>query len=980
MSGGEDLGEPPWPVLRDETIDVDGGPDAPAETADRPRRRDAGRPRPGDRARRVRPRVPAERRGLLENRPTIAWVQGTDLGVDAVRDNEQPARVGHRPVDGHADRGRHRRRPGGRRRRRPPAPTAWPTSALPSGQPDGLCAVTATRDGDVALLPAYRVADAVRDPGRCGTSSTTAAPTGPARPYRAKGWVRSLSADRQLQAWDGDAVDYVAYDGTASSSPVGAPRCDPTGSFDFEFAIPAGANTGAGWVQPRPSGAPTGEPAPAADRRVPASRLRGHDRPAGAGRTGAPTPITVTADGRLLRRRAARRRPRRRGRSRTSDGDLPPARLGPLRLRPRGRRGGSTSDVVRRRDRVRRRAVLRARPTPAKVETFTGRTDAAGTHALDLRVGDLDADLDGLPVTVRANAAVQDVDRQTIAAHDRPARPPRRPLRRPRAATGTFVRRGEPLGIDVIVTDIDGAAVAGRDVEVVAGRTERPVRRRRRGPRSVDTDDVHRDVRGRARAVHASRHRPAARTASRPPSPTTPAGRSRSELTRWVSGAEASRAAPSSSRSSTLVPDADEYAPGDTAAAARAGAVRHRRRARRHRPRPDHVDDDVRRRRRLGGRADRRSPTATSRTSTSTIEVVGSAPRRDADGTPVDGAPRPTGVRHRHHHAAGLDGQPHARRHRRRRRTTQLAPGAATTLDVDGRPTRRRAGRRRRARGRRRRRGRARAQRLRARRPVGDVLRPPADATWRRRTGATASCSSTRPSSSAARDAATTRRRPQRPRRRRRRRRRPPRSRRRRRRPDGSRTPSRRHGRPPRAGQASAARRSTCAATSTPSPLFAPAVTTDADGHATVDVPLPDNLTRYRVMVVAAAGADQFGTGEANITARLPLMVRPSRAAVPELRRPLRAAGRRPEPDRRADGRRRRRRDRPTSSADGPAGVRVTVPANDRVEVRFPVAAAEAGTRRFRVDRGQRRRGRRGDRSSCRCTRRRPPRRSPPTA
>src|SRR5262249_13130920 len=58
--------------------------------------------------------------------------------------------------------------------------------------------------------------------------------------------------------------------------------------------------------------------------------------------------------------------------------------------------------------------------------------------------------------------------------------------------------------------------------------------------------------------------------------------------------------------------------------------------------------------------------------------------------------------------------------------------------------------------------------------------------------------------------------------------------------------------------------------------LFAPSVTTDADGHATVDVPLPDNLARYRVMVVAAAGDTQFGKAEANITARLPLMVRPS--------------------------------------------------------------------------------------------------------
>ena len=58
--------------------------------------------------------------------------------------------------------------------------------------------------------------------------------------------------------------------------------------------------------------------------------------------------------------------------------------------------------------------------------------------------------------------------------------------------------------------------------------------------------------------------------------------------------------------------------------------------------------------------------------------------------------------------------------------------------------------------------------------------------------------------------------------------------------------------------------------------VFAPSVLTDARGRASVAVKLPDNLTRYRVMAVAVAGERQFGTGEATITARLPLMVRPS--------------------------------------------------------------------------------------------------------
>src|SRR5262249_52355927 len=50
----------------------------------------------------------------------------------------------------------------------------------------------------------------------------------------------------------------------------------------------------------------------------------------------------------------------------------------------------------------------------------------------------------------------------------------------------------------------------------------------------------------------------------------------------------------------------------------------------------------------------------------------------------------------------------------------------------------------------------------------------------------------------------------------------------------------------------------------------------DARGRATVTVKLPDTLTRYRVMAVALSGEKQFGAGESTITAKLPLMVRPS--------------------------------------------------------------------------------------------------------
>jgi len=129
---------------------------------------------------------------------------------------------------------------------------------------------------------------------------------------------------------------------------------------------------------------------------------------------------------------------------------------------------------------------------------------------------------------------------------------------------------------------------------------------------------------------------------------------------------------------------------------------------------------------------------------------------------------------------------------------------------------------------------------------------------------------------------------------------------------------------------------------------FEPAVATDADGTASVQVKLPDSLTRYRVMAVAVAGERQFGKGESTITARLPLMVRPSpprflnfgdRFELPVVLQ--------------------NQTDEPmavdvvvectnVALTDG-AGRGVTVPPRDRVEVRFPVATISAGIARFLV-------------------------------
>ncbi|MEO8703337.1 MAG: DUF6049 family protein, partial [Kofleriaceae bacterium] len=133
-----------------------------------------------------------------------------------------------------------------------------------------------------------------------------------------------------------------------------------------------------------------------------------------------------------------------------------------------------------------------------------------------------------------------------------------------------------------------------------------------------------------------------------------------------------------------------------------------------------------------------------------------------------------------------------------------------------------------------------------------------------------------------------------------------------------------------------------------PLAAFAPKVFTDANGNATVDVKMPDNLTRYRIVAIATAGDKQFGKGENAITARLPLMVRPSPPRflnfgdtfmLPVVVQNQTDAPMTVKVAVRATN---------ATITDG-AGREVSVPANDRVEVQFPAAAALAGTARFQI-------------------------------
>jgi hypothetical protein len=130
--------------------------------------------------------------------------------------------------------------------------------------------------------------------------------------------------------------------------------------------------------------------------------------------------------------------------------------------------------------------------------------------------------------------------------------------------------------------------------------------------------------------------------------------------------------------------------------------------------------------------------------------------------------------------------------------------------------------------------------------------------------------------------------------------------------------------------------------------IFAPSVKTDADGKATVELKLPDNLTRYRITAVAVTKSKQFGLGESNVTAKQPLQIRPSaprfmnfgdKAELPVV---LENQTNSPMTVRVA------MRSNNATLTNG-NGRKVTVPANDRTEVRFPVASEKAGFALFQI-------------------------------
>ena len=572
------------------------------------------------------------------------------------------------------------------------------------------------------------------------------------------------------------------------------------------------------------------------------------------------------------------------------------------------------------------------------VEQFSGTTDADGTHYLQLEFEGTDGVLPDLPVTVQAEATITDVNRQAWSSRTGLLVHAANRYVGLRSAR-TFVRQGDPLTIEAVVTDIDGQAVTGVSFDVVAGRVQTSWTNGEFVEEVVDPQTC--TVSATAEPVQCEfdttvggEYRITAMVAG------TDGGRNRTELTTWVSGAAAQPTRDVAQETLTVVPDKAEYAPGDTAEllvqapfASGEGLLTIGRNG---------IRDVVRFTLTDGSAVVEVPITEASVPQLSlSLEVVGATPRTADDGTPVpDAAPRPA-------YAVGglaLSVPPATRTLdvTATPRDRELTPGQSTTIDVSVNDASGNAvegaefavvvvdeavlslsgytladplevfyspgydwlnavyGR----------------QQIRLVDP-SKMVQGSDDEAPSETAAATETTSVAAPAAS-----------------------------------DGDRSEGGASTYDMAAGGGTAGNtpvdvRSNFDALA----LFEPTVVTDAAGNASIELSLPDNLTRYRVMVVAVSGADRFGSAESNITARLPLSVRPSAPRFANFgdtfELPVVVQNQSDQPLEVDVVLQTSNLTQPSDAAS--TGRSVTVPANDRVEVRFPVATDSAGTASFRV-------------------------------
>ena len=947
---------PNWPVLTDQTIPSGGQPDQLVETSIDLSKALGGNPGHVVVLVESTTTYPQDSELYYSNRPTITWAQSTNIGLDAMVDSKSllvwatelksGSPLGALPIQ-----------LGGTTTSVTTDAQGLVTADLSANAIDVL---TATKGDDTAILPQYYYGGGWQRSDQADDSRWYVFDDRqiyrPGEKVSLKGWVRRFtSGSAQIATIGaGTSIGYTVNDSQGNEITKGDLTPNALGGFNMEFAIPDGANLGYGTVNftlTNATGIGNGfysHNFQIEEFRRPEFEVTARNESAGPYVT--TKPATVAVDAKYYSGGPLAAAPVVWNVTTSSASYSPPNwdkfTFGVWTPWWYSDFGGPTS--------VGSGVVDRSYPIEGpccgptgdtSVATFTGVTGNDGTHLLQIDFEKPKGAFPDLPVTVSANASVQDLNRQTWASTTSLLVHPGQfyvGLRSDR----TFVRQGEPLKIEAIVTDIDGKAVAGRTFKVTASRLTDQFVDGQWKQLEADAQTCELTSTDAALSCNFDTSKGGTMKIASTIADDN-GGRSRSELTRWISGGDARPSRSVQQEALTLVPDQPEYKGGDTAQllvqapfATGEGLVTVSR---------VNITSTIRFQV-SGGSAVVSIPikdTDVPNVNLS-IEVVGTTPRVADDGTPLaTAAPRPA-------YAVGglsLSVPPTARdlAVAITPAADKVEPGVTTSVDVAvtdsaGKPV---AG---------------------AEMAVvvvdeavlalsGYTLADPLDTFYSQlypnlqtRYGrdsivlvdpaslaaqngsATSTTFATADTAAAELDN-----------------------------PAPASAPPLAGGAPTDAARTADSSKSASAvgAVDPGAPIdvrtnfdalavFKPEVVTDADGKATIEVPLPDNLTRYRVMVVAVANDQHFGSAESNITARLPLMVRPSAPRFLnfgdtfELPAILQ-----------------NQTDRPMDvdvvlqtanlTSTGQTGKHVTIPANNRIEVRFPVAADRAGTARFRI-------------------------------
>ena len=166
-------------------------------------------------------------------------------------------------------------------------------------------------------------------------------------------------------------------------------------------------------------------------------------------------------------------------------------------------------------------------------------------------------------MSIKAEATVMDVNRQAWAAATTLLVHPA-DLYVGLRCDRTFVQRGEPLKIDIIVTDLDGAPMPDRPVQVQAARMEWRTVRGTWQQEAVDTQDC--SVGSGPEPVSCTFKTEMGGQYQITATITDSSGRkNQSRFTRWVSGGQQPVSREVEQEQVTLIPDKESYQPGDVA-------------------------------------------------------------------------------------------------------------------------------------------------------------------------------------------------------------------------------------------------------------------------------------------------------------------------------------------------------------------------------------------------------------------------------